>query len=366
MIDIPIRWDEIKLGEKIGSDSIGDVYSAFWSRLGGNVIAKQYRLTPSATDLQEFKSVMRLSSPELAQICGFCVEPTLSLVLDHSSSFLDLIRNTKIGTELLICWMKNVVAGLHFLHKNDVILCNLKPSNIVINEFGNAQLSFYADSKLKLPDPFSALSVAYSAPELLNDKPEFTRASDVYSLGCILYQIDYRTENPFLGMTPDEITNQLTVKKIPLQPSSQCLPILKTLIQSCASLNPNVRPKIDAIDSKLQTFQMQKLHPGFVESCHPKKDSSWYRQSGYQKSFCNQLEIGGFIPCGSSGGDLFIPGPVENPQRLSTNGEIVCCCFVFGNNCLHQKLKRRWSCCNVERICLFSEMGTIPGCQIQQ
>ena len=63
----------------------------------------------------------------------YCATGDLSRCLWNNKNNSYLERTIKsIGTQLL--------SGLQTLHKNGIIHCNLKPSNIVIDEYGNAKI----------------------------------------------------------------------------------------------------------------------------------------------------------------------------------------------------------------------------------
>lgn len=107
------------------------------------------------------------------------------------------------------------------------------------------------------------------------------------------------------------------------------------------------------------------LHSGYVESCHePKHDIEWYLNHKdfngnlrFYQDFCDALESGGFIPCGSSGCLTW---------NFDEKGNLCCgdkcpkgsatCCFVFGKSCDKMILKRRWTCCGKMGVCTLDDM----------
>uniref|UniRef100_K3WEK8 Protein kinase domain-containing protein n=1 Tax=Globisporangium ultimum (strain ATCC 200006 / CBS 805.95 / DAOM BR144) TaxID=431595 RepID=K3WEK8_GLOUD len=68
-----------------------------------------------------------------------------------------------------------LVAGLQFLHSNGILFCDLKPANILIDEFGSLKLA---------PG-----SPNYMAPELFHQPAIHSFASDFWALGCVLYEL---------------------------------------------------------------------------------------------------------------------------------------------------------------------------------
>lgn len=76
---------------------------------------------------------------------------------------------------------------LNSLHSNNIIAQNLSPQNIYIDDENNALISeLYLDSGNIKDKEYSIL--LYNSPEIINGKG-YNQKSDVWSLGCILYEL---------------------------------------------------------------------------------------------------------------------------------------------------------------------------------
>jgi len=83
-----------------------------------------------------------------------------------------------------------IVLGLAYLHLNGVIHGNLTPSNVLINDDGTACITDIGLSHTASELGMMQQSPRYMAPELLHDgRLPVTSTSDVYSYGCVCYEI---------------------------------------------------------------------------------------------------------------------------------------------------------------------------------
>lgn len=100
--------------------------------------------------------------------------------------------------EAALALLKPIVDGLDYAHDQNIIHCDLKPSNILIDpqrgpllsDFGFARLTNQSStsSRLSSRSLSPAGTPAYVAPEIWDNQAP-SRASDVYALGCIAYEI---------------------------------------------------------------------------------------------------------------------------------------------------------------------------------
>ena len=89
-----------------------------------------------------------------------------------------------------------LLSGIQALHKNGIIHCNLKPSNILIDEYGNAKICDFKKSlkvstmnMTEIKKNKNAMTPCYTAPELFQIDGKYSFKSDLWALGCIMYEL---------------------------------------------------------------------------------------------------------------------------------------------------------------------------------
>jgi len=135
-----------------------------------------------------------------------------------------------------------IVAAIEYLHTRNIVHRDLKCENILLDRHNNVKVSDFGFSKELLvggaPSCTFCGSSAYASPEILQGKPYCAKASDMWSMGVILYimacgkmpfddtsikrlikdQLGQRIEWPNPGQQPS-LTNQLkTLIRWMLQP----------------------------------------------------------------------------------------------------------------------------------------------------
>lgn len=124
-----------------------------------------------------------------------CGSSTPCLVLEyfHDNFYNYMKTNFKkkygLGVDILLIVTKAIVLGIDFLHRNEIIHCDLKPENIVINkknkckiiDLGSAIKSSFNDNNCYMQSRY------YRSPNCIV-ACDINPRIDYWSIGCIMYE----------------------------------------------------------------------------------------------------------------------------------------------------------------------------------
>ncbi|XXQ30474.1 Cyclin-dependent kinase 2 like protein [Plasmodiophora brassicae] len=131
--------------------------------------------------------------------------PGLSLVYDYAEHDLgEIIRhhrktNTRMEPRMIKSIIWQLLKGVQFLHENWIMHRDLKPQNILVTDSGDSpgtvKIADFGLARI-FQDPLRSLvadgdvcTIWYRAPELLLGACHYTRAVDIWSIGCVFAEL---------------------------------------------------------------------------------------------------------------------------------------------------------------------------------
>ena len=180
--------------------------------LGGEAVAARFRM--------ERQILAGLDHPNIARLIdGGTTEDGLPyLVMDYvDGEPIDRYCNRiALGVRERLQLFCEVCAAVQFAHQRLVVHRDLKPSNILIDTDGKVKLLDFGiarliDADADSPTTLTAFTPEYASPEQVKGEP-ITTASDIYSLGVLLYRLlagrsPYRSDNSQLHALVREIVS---------------------------------------------------------------------------------------------------------------------------------------------------------------
>ena len=149
--------------------------------------------------LRERQILAQLEHPHIARLLDGGVsaagEPYFALEYIDGEPLVDYVAAHGADLAARLRLFLDVCAAVQFAHRQLVVHCDIKPSNILVNRDGAAKLLDFgianvlaAEASSAAETQLRALTPAYAAPEQLRGEP-VTTAADVYSLGAVLYEL---------------------------------------------------------------------------------------------------------------------------------------------------------------------------------
>ena len=113
-------------------------------------------------------------------------------------------RRKKLDEPLAKFLFRQVIVGLGYLHKKNIIHRDIKLENILIDNEGIIKIADFGISKEIKPGTFikerhMCGTPAYMSPEMIREKaPKYDGSTDVWATGVVLFVMVYG-HLPFLG-----------------------------------------------------------------------------------------------------------------------------------------------------------------------
>ena len=144
--------------------------------------------------------------------------------------------------------LRGLIACLNKVHEQGMVHGNIKPQNIIIMPDDTVRLFDFAipglhrDICLQQNPEEAGNKLAWTAPELLmNPAMDASRASDIWSVGIILFQM-LRGCHPFEGRSLEEIVRLVQSRDNNKMRLDYLPPSLNQVLDSCLDKNPANRP----------------------------------------------------------------------------------------------------------------------------
>ena len=233
--------DDYKILREIGHGGMGTVYLAaktdetFDKKVAIKLIKRGMDTSAVLKRfVMERKILASLENPNIASLIdgGSTADGLPYLVMEYIegepiTKFCDA-HNFSVEERLEL--FRKVCSAISYAHQNLVVHRDMKPSNILVTEDGTPKLLDFGIAKLLHPDwsldtaeatatMFRIMTPEYASPEQIRGLP-ITTASDVYSLGVVLYEL-LTGERPYKieSRLPEEVA-QIVLTEEPVKPSA--------------------------------------------------------------------------------------------------------------------------------------------------
>ena len=219
-MDLPNTIDlkDYTLLHKVGQGSFGEVYQVKHKK-SGSIYAAKISFKPldensleSLRDLsREVNILSKIKCPSIIELIGFSStnfhgEPKPVIITEYLSngSLYDIIllerrslSNFEWNSTRKLITIYGIASSMKYLHAHNILHRDLKPGNILMDDYLCPKIADFGLSKIQHSNQDSLTiestlevkgSPAYISPEVWKNQ-KYTKASDVYSFGIIVYEI---------------------------------------------------------------------------------------------------------------------------------------------------------------------------------
>lgn len=253
--------DRYELGEILGFGGMSEVHLARDLRLHRDVAVKVLRADLARDPSfylrfrREAQNAAALNHPAIVAVydtgeADTAAGPLPYIVMEYVDGITlrDIVHNDgPIPPRKAIEIIADACQALNFSHQHGIIHRDVKPANIMISKTGAVKVMDFGIARA-LADSHSVTQTAavigtaqYLSPEQARGDSVDAR-SDVYSLGCVLYEI-LTGEPPFVGDSPVAVAYQ-HVREAPVPPSERrdgLSPDLDAVVLKALAKNPENR-----------------------------------------------------------------------------------------------------------------------------
>nr|CCC95049.1 unnamed protein product [Trypanosoma congolense IL3000] len=205
--------------ELIGEGSFGKVYKA--RRKGtGHIVAMKFIVKKGKNDKEllnlrsEIEIMTKLNHDNIITLFdAFETQQEFVVVMEYAQGelFEILEDDKKLPEEVVQRIAKQLLQALHYLHSNRIMHRDMKPQNILIGQNGSVKLADFGFARTMSYNTMVLTSIKgtplYMAPELVQEQP-YNHSADLWSLGCILYELLYG-KPPFYTNHLYKLINQI-------------------------------------------------------------------------------------------------------------------------------------------------------------
>ncbi len=254
--------DRYELGEILGFGGMSEVHLARDLRLHRDVAVKVLRADLARDPSfylrfrREAQNAAALNHPAIVAVydtgeAETAAGPLPYIVMEYVDGITlrDIVHNDgPIPPRKAIEIIADACQALNFSHQHGIIHRDVKPANIMISHTGAVKVMDFgiaralADSGNSVTATAAVIGTAqYLSPEQARGDSVDAR-SDVYSLGCVLYEI-LTGEPPFVGDSPVAVAYQ-HVREDPVPPSQKhadVSPDLDAVVLKALAKNPDNR-----------------------------------------------------------------------------------------------------------------------------
>jgi len=202
--------------ELLGQGAYGVVIAAMENRTGTKVAIKKIKdvfakVTDAKRTLREVKLLRHFDHENIIGIRDMFKPPSkeefndVYIVSEIMETDLKQIINSHqpLSEDHAQYFIYQILRGLHCIHAAGVLHRDLKPGNLLCNQDCSIKIADFGLARIEEEDHMTEYVATrwYRAPEVICDRTNYTKAIDVWSVGCIFAELMLNPRRPLLAGT---------------------------------------------------------------------------------------------------------------------------------------------------------------------
>lgn len=246
------------LEKKLGVGGMGIVYKATYTKNGADCAVKVLPLVLTGNQklVERFEREMailkKLKHPRIVQFYGGGSQDGrhfYAMEFIDGGTLADLLREKgRLPWQQVIEYGVQICEALEHAHDHGIVHRDLKPANLFLGQDGKLRLGDFgiardSDSTALTAAGSTVGTHAYMAPEQITGKQPISNKTDLYALGCVLFEM-LTGRTPFQATAPME----LMLKHINEPPPKiraevlDCPVFLEQIVHQLLEKSPDKRP----------------------------------------------------------------------------------------------------------------------------
>ncbi len=214
---------------------------------------------------REGRTLEKLQHPNIVRFYGMAEDKDRVFMLMDFVDGITLRKEIKsaggkpFSDKRILKIMGPICSALHYAHQMNMVHCDIKPANIMIEKTGKVMLADFGIARQAEGTTTMTLAgagtPAYMAPEQVNEENP-TPQSDIYALGVVLYEMATGGQRPFDGertAITGSTGEKLRWEQVNLTPISP------------RSINPNISPELEKVILKALEKKQEKRYTNVMD-----------------------------------------------------------------------------------------------------